>query len=91
MAASRVNRPEYPALPVNRIIQSALPIADAAALVVTIGGVKAVVEFAGLVSNGLYQFNVVIPSVADGDQTLAATLGGVSTPPGSFLSVRTPR
>jgi len=37
-----------------------------------IGGVPAVVNFAGLVAGsiGLYQFNVVIPSVAAGDQTI---------------------
>jgi uncharacterized protein (TIGR03437 family) len=44
-----------------------------------IGGVPAVVTFAGMVggSIGLYQFNVVIPSVAAGDQTIDLTLDGV--------------
>jgi uncharacterized protein (TIGR03437 family) len=37
-----------------------------------IGGVPATVNFAGLVAGsiGLYQFNVVVPNVASGDQTI---------------------
>jgi len=44
-----------------------------------IGGVPASVPFAGMVggSIGLYQFNVVIPIVAAGDQTIELIVDGV--------------
>ena len=36
-------------------------------------------QFAGLVSPGLFQFNVVVPDpLAAGDQTIRATYGGVT-------------
>ena len=55
---------------------------------VTIGGKSAGVQFAGLVSPGLFQFNVVVPaSLADADQTIGANYNGVNTPSGTLLSV----
>jgi uncharacterized protein (TIGR03437 family) len=44
-----------------------------------IGGVRAVVSFAGVVGAtiGLYQFNVVVPPVAAGDQPIELTVDGV--------------
>ena len=50
--------------------------------VITIGGVEAVVAFAGLVPPyaGLYQFNVVVPdSLANGDQKVVARVGGTTS------------
>ena len=46
---------------------------------VRIGGVPAVVTFGGLLGGtvGLYQFNVVIPNVAPGDQPIDLTIDGV--------------
>jgi uncharacterized protein (TIGR03437 family) len=48
---------------------------------ITIGGQTA--QIAGgagyLISPGLYQFNVVVPNVADGDQAISAQLGSVTT------------
>ena len=46
-----------------------------------IGGVSASVPFAGIVAGsiGLYQFNVVVPNVAAGDQPIELTVDGVST------------
>jgi len=56
---------------------------------VKIGGTTAVVMFAGVVSPGLYQFNIVVPpSAADGDNTLIATYGGFSTQSGALLAVQ---
>ncbi len=47
---------------------------------IQIGGIAAIVQFAGLVAPGEFQFNVVIPSpLANGDQPITtATYGGVS-------------
>jgi len=56
--------------------------------VVTVGGVTANVSFAGLVSPGEYQFNIQIPAgLADGDQPIAASYGGRSTPAGALIAV----
>ncbi len=52
-------------------------------LTVTIGGVAANVTYAGLAPGyvGLYQFNVVVPTVAANDKTpIAFTLNGASVP-----------
>ena len=56
--------------------------------VVTIGGAQATVVFAGLVAPGEYQFNVTVPaSLANGDQPIMATYGGLTTQAGTLLTV----
>lgn len=56
--------------------------------VVKIGGVATTVQFAGLVAPGEFQFNVTIPaSLSNGDQTIAATYGGVSTQSGTLITI----
>jgi len=67
------------------VVQSgALPVLP----VVKIGGIEARIQFAGLVSPGLYQFNVVVPaSVRNGDNSLTATYSGFTTQPGVYLTV----
>ena len=55
---------------------------------VTIGGTSAAVQFAGLISPGLFQFNVVVPSkAADGDLVIRAATGSAITQPGILLTV----
>ena len=55
---------------------------------VTIGGQQANVVYAGLISPGLYQFNVVVPaSVPNGDATVVATYNGFTTQIGVLLTV----
>jgi uncharacterized protein (TIGR03437 family) len=57
--------------------------------VLKIGGITATVTFAGLVSPGLFQLNVVVPAlVQDGDLQLTGTYNGVSTQAGVILSVQ---
>ncbi len=54
-----------------------------------IGGAAGNVQFAGLVSPGLYQFNVVVPaSAADGDNALSVTYSGVEAQAGVLLTVQ---
>ena len=49
--------------------------------VVTIGGIKAQVTYAGLIFPGEFQFNVVIPKNApNGDNALVVTYGGTEAP-----------
>uniref|UniRef100_Q01N79 IPT/TIG domain-containing protein n=1 Tax=Solibacter usitatus (strain Ellin6076) TaxID=234267 RepID=Q01N79_SOLUE len=56
---------------------------------VAIGGIPAEVQFAGLVSPGLFQINVVIPGNAStGDNTLSATLNGVPVAPVALIAVQ---
>jgi uncharacterized protein (TIGR03437 family) len=56
--------------------------------VIQIGGVNASVQFAGLISPGLYQFNVQIPSTAPtGDNLITAQYNGLKTQPGVLLTV----
>ena len=56
---------------------------------VTIGGTAAAVKFAGLISPGLFQFNVVVPAgLSDGDQQITATVGGSSTQAGVLLTIQ---
>jgi uncharacterized protein (TIGR03437 family) len=47
------------------------------------------VQFAGLVSPGLYQFNVIVPASApDGDNAVVATYNGVATQSGMLLTIQ---
>ena len=56
---------------------------------ITIGGVPAMVTFAGLVSPGEFQFNVVVPaSLASGDQPTIAMYNGLTTPAGTLITVQ---
>ena len=57
--------------------------------VVQIGGISASVQFAGLVSPGLFQFNVVVPATAkSGDNALTAQYNGLTTQAGLLLTVQ---
>lgn len=57
--------------------------------VFTIGGMPASVLFAGVVSPGLYQFNVTMPAgVPDGDALIAATYNNAITQGGAKIAVK---
>jgi len=57
--------------------------------VIQIGGIAASVQFAGLISPGLFQFNVVVPAMAtSGDHTLTAQYNGLTTQTGVLLNVQ---
>jgi uncharacterized protein (TIGR03437 family) len=66
-----------PPLPADRVFSGAAPLAHQVS--VSIGYVPAVVQFAGMSSNGLCQFNVVVPVVPDGDQELIAVIQSYRT------------
>jgi uncharacterized protein (TIGR03437 family) len=56
---------------------------------ITIGGVVvAPPAYAGLVGAGLYQFNVTVPSVANGDAAVVAQIGGVQTQTGALITIQ---
>jgi uncharacterized protein (TIGR03437 family) len=54
-----------------------------------IGGVQAEVQFAGMIAGnvGLYQFNVVIPNLSPGDQTIELQVDGVSNAQNLYITV----
>jgi uncharacterized protein (TIGR03437 family) len=55
---------------------------------IQIGGVLATVAFAGLISPGLYQINIVVPNgIQDGDNIVTCTYGGSVTPSGIMIAV----
>jgi len=57
--------------------------------VVKVGGVIATVQFAGLVSPGEFQFNVILPgSLADGDQPITASFNGSVTQLGALITIQ---
>jgi uncharacterized protein (TIGR03437 family) len=56
---------------------------------IAIGGVNAVVVYAGLVEAGLYQFNVTVPaSLPAGDASVVATVGGVQSQTGVAITIQ---
>jgi uncharacterized protein (TIGR03437 family) len=57
--------------------------------VITVGGIPATVQFAGLISPGLYQFNIAVPaSATNGDNIIVATYSGFATQSGALLTVQ---
>lgn len=57
--------------------------------VIQIGTATATVTFAGLISPGLYQFNVIVPAtVSSGDNTITATYNGQKTQSGTLITIQ---
>ena len=82
--------PTTPAVPASQLVGKAAPLSDLTQLRVTIGGVAAAVQFAGIVAAGEYQINVVVPAVPNGDQPLLATIAGASSQTGVSIPVLNP-
>jgi phosphatidylinositol-3-phosphatase len=78
--------PTNPAVPSGMVFSGAAKLTDKIA--VTIGGVPAKVQFAGVTGVGLYQLNVVVPPLPDGDQKVIATIGGLASQDNSFIAVK---
>ena len=56
-------------------------------LSIQLGGIPTEVLFAGLTGVGLYQFNIRVPELGDGEQSINVTIGGVRSPT-LVLSIR---
>ncbi len=78
--------PLNPPQAAGQAVPGAVPLAND--VQITIGGAAATASFAGLVQSGLYQFNVTVPNLANGDAKVMATIGGVSTQTGVVLTVQ---
>ena len=79
--------PTNPAVPTDTIYMGAASLPDLSQLTLRIGPSTATVEFAGVVSNGLYQFNVIVPDLPPGDYPVTASIGGVATPTTATLTI----
>jgi uncharacterized protein (TIGR03437 family) len=80
--------PTTPAVPAGQLVGSPAPLSDLAQLRVTIGSAVATVQFAGIVVPGVYQINLIVPQLADGDQPILATIAGVSSQTGLSIPVK---
>ena len=79
--------PTTPAVPSDTIFMGIPQVANPPRI--TIGGREATFVGTGnLVGPGLYQFNVTVPDLADGDHAIVAEAGGVSSSPTVFLAVQ---
>jgi uncharacterized protein (TIGR03437 family) len=80
--------PTNPPLPTAQLVTTPEPL-PTNAVAISIGGVAATAAFAGLVSPGLYQFNVTVPnSLPNGDAAVLAMIGGVATQTGVSVTVQ---
>jgi uncharacterized protein (TIGR03437 family) len=78
--------PTNPALPTAQLVTTPAVLANS--VQVTIGGVAATVVYAGLVQPGLYQLNVTVPNLPNGDAAVVATIGTVSSQTGVSVTVQ---
>ncbi len=78
--------PTNPPLPTSQLVGTAEPLANP--VQISIGGVTVTPTFAGLVGSGLYQFNVVVPNLPNGDVPVFATIGGIATQTGVSLTIQ---
>lgn len=75
-----------PAFEDGQVVRLPAPVTDEVS--VQLGEVSARVEFAGIVGSGLYQVNIQVPEVPDGDVAVVVRSGGVESPAKVFLPVR---
>ncbi len=78
--------PTTPRMPLDRVVTQAAPVESSAE--VRVAGVSATVAFAGIAATGLYQFNITVPDVPDGDSAITATVKGNNTQQGVVLAVQ---
>jgi uncharacterized protein (TIGR03437 family) len=76
-----------PAISATALVSTPLPLADLQNLRIRIGGADAAIAYAGLISPGLYQFNVLVPPLTNGDYPIVAELRGLLTRADLMLTV----
>jgi uncharacterized protein (TIGR03437 family) len=64
------------------------PLSSTVPVRVQIGSVQAQVSYIGLVGNGLYQMNVALPDLPDGDFEVIVTMGAETSPRGRYIPVK---
>jgi uncharacterized protein (TIGR03437 family) len=77
-----------PPISATALVPAPLFLAHPEDLRVRIGGLDAAIAFAGLISPGVYQFNVVVPQIGEGDQPVVAELRGLLTQSNLLLTIQ---
>lgn len=77
-----------PTISATAPVSAPLPLARLQDLSVRIGGLDAGIAYAGLISPGVYQLNVVVPQVGAGDQSVVAELRGLLTQSNLLLTIQ---
>jgi uncharacterized protein (TIGR03437 family) len=77
--------PTTPATSIGQLVNPA-PLSNQ--VTVRVGGAVANTTFAGIVSSGEYQFNVVVPNVPNGDNAVLVGIGGGSSQTNVFLAIQ---
>ena len=71
--------PTTPAVPPGQLVASPAAISNLTQLKVTVGGVPATLQYAGIVAPGEYQINLIVPPQSTGDQAIVLSIGGASS------------
>jgi uncharacterized protein (TIGR03437 family) len=80
--------PTNPSYPEGQILTQAYPL-PTGAVTVKVGGANAQVVWAGLTYAGVYQINIVVPTLADGDYAVVATIAGYNSPDSkAYLTIK---
>jgi uncharacterized protein (TIGR03437 family) len=77
--------PTTPHVPTGQTVSAAAPLANP--VQISIGGMAVTPGFSGLAGSGLYQFNLTIPNLPNGDAALLANIGGVASQTGVVITV----
>ncbi|HEY6346621.1 MAG TPA: DUF1800 family protein [Bryobacteraceae bacterium] len=80
--------PTNPAVTPGQVVSKPAPLTDLTQLHVTVGGAAATVLYAGMVSPGLYQIDVLVPQSADGNQPIVATISSANSQSGVLLPIK---
>jgi uncharacterized protein (TIGR03437 family) len=80
--------PTTPAVAAGQLVATPAPVSNLSQLKATIGGQTAAVQYAGIVSPGEYQINVVVPPLEDGDQPIAVSISGANSQTGVSLAIQ---
>ena len=75
-----------PAAPTDSVFTGAYPLRTLP--VIRFGNVTASVAFGGIVSPGLYQFNLTVPEVPDGDVPATAQIGAIQSSSKLMVSIK---
>ena len=80
--------PTNPSYPEGQILTQAYPL-PTGALSIKVGSANAQVVWAGLTYAGVYQITIVVPTLADGDYAVVATIAGYSSPDAkAYLTIK---
>jgi uncharacterized protein (TIGR03437 family) len=77
-----------PQISVYHRFSGSVPLPSSVPVRVQIGSAQAQVTYAGLVGNGLYQLNVVVPDLPDGDHEVIVSMGAEASPRERYIPVK---